>query len=230
MHIGLIPDGNRRWAKENNKTKKEGHEVGAKKIIDFIRWCWEKEEIDEVSIYILSYDNIKKRDKEELESLYTIFESFIDNLFDEFKGKYLISIAGEIKTLLNELKLKNIELYQLHKKSIEKAKKIIKEMNKYNTDKKLNLLIGYKSQKEIVNAARKFDKGNIEDFKNHLYVKRDVDLIIRYGKETRLSDFLLFQSAYAEIFFINKYWPESSRDDFERILAEFKKKERRFGK
>ncbi len=230
MHIGLIPDGNRRWAKENNKTKREGHEVGAKKIVDFIRWCWEKEEIEEVSIYVLSYDNIKKRDKEELEALYSIFESLMDNLFEEFRGKYFISIAGETQALLDELKSKNTELYQAHKKSIEKAKKIIKEMNKHTSNKKLNLLIGYKSQKEIVNAAKKFDNGDIEDFKNHLYVKRDVDLVIRYGKETRLSDFLLFQSAYAEIFFINKYWPDASRDDFERILEEFKAKERRFGK
>ncbi len=226
MHVALIPDGNRRWAQERGLSVTAGHKEGAKRIIDFIRWCSEIDEINEVSIFLLSSENIAKRKKEELQGLIKIAQEMIPKIYKDLNSTYDIHLHYK-----KEILLKREDIKEIVQKTIEKLEKYFKKYSKRDTKKKkLHLLLGYGGRKEIVYAAKRFKDGDEEDFKKYLWVQNDVDILIRTGKETRISNFLLFQIAYAEIFFVDKFWPEITKDDFLKIIEEFKQKERRFGK
>ncbi len=219
MHLAVIPDGNRRWAKEKGLSKKEGHSKGVKKIFMTIDWFLKKDELKELSIFLLSTENFKKRDKDEINYLEHLGMQMLNVLQEKYKGKLKINVAGKIEDLKEELswKIKEVEV------SLQQGKQF-------------NILLNYGGRLEIVNAAKNIplqeniDEIDEDKFKKYLWVKSDVDLVIRTGKETRISNFLLYQIAYAEIFFLDIYWPDITADILENVLNKFKKKNRRFGR
>ena len=209
MHIGLIPDGNRRWAKHQGLDKIEGHKEGAKRIKEFLVWC-KNIEVEEISVFILSSENIKNRGRDEIEGLKRILLKAIDEYRDLLE-EYDIHFVGEYSLLGKQIEEKIRDLMN-ESESISKKRM------------RVNFLVGYGGRWEIEQAHK--NKGEIKD---NLYIKRDLDLIIRTGKEKRISNFLLYQAAYAEIYFCDKFWPAFDKQDFDNILHWFNKRERRFG-
>ncbi|MCS7134807.1 MAG: polyprenyl diphosphate synthase, partial [Candidatus Pacearchaeota archaeon] len=216
-HLGVILDGNRRWAKKRNLPPWEGHRAGAKKLQEFLEWCLEVG-IPTVSIYALSTENLK-RPKKELREIFKIFEEYIDGLIDKRKNfsileKYEVKIrfVGELNSLPRPL------LRAMHK-VMEKTAKYQKRI--------LNFLVAYGGKSELVNAFKKvavevIKKGKIEirekDIERNLYVPTPLDLIIRTGGYQRLSNFLLWQASYAEIYVTKTLWPDFSKKEFMKIL------------
>jgi len=207
-HIGLIPDGNRRWARERGLKPWEGQKKGAEKEELFIEWCLDHEDIDEITTYGLSEENFKRPAKE-LEELYELFE-------DEF-----IKLINKEKVHTHRVKINIIctNSKPIPKKLIKLFDRLRKETKSYE-DKVLNLLIGYTGQAEILGAVshplnrlKNLLFGLTErDLKSSLKVKRPCDFIIRTGEESEereaRSGFLLWQSAYAEYYHINKFFPD----------------------
>lgn len=214
MHLAMIPDGNRRWAKEKGLPKIKGHEEGAKKIFMVVDWFINRDDINELSIFLLSTENFKKREKKEIAHLEMLGIKVLKELKKKYKGKLNLNVGGKIEEVRPELR-----------KAIKDAERELEE------GKQLNLLLNYGGRTEIINAI-KMMKGEIDEvrFKEYLWVKSDVDLVIRTGKETRISNFLLYQIAYAEIFFLDIYWPEITIQILENVIDVFKRKERRFGR
>ena len=228
-HIGMIPDGNRRWAKARGLEPWEGHEKGAEKGELFIEWCIDHKEISEVTVYGLSEENFK-RPAEELEKLYTLYEDELTKLIDKekiHKNRVRINIIStnpkpfpkNLTRLLNRIRTET-EGYE---------------------NKVLNMLIGYTGQSEILSAVSS-PLNRVKnllfgltpgDMINGLKVKTPCDFIIRTGEESEereaRSGFLLWQSAYAEYYHINKYFPDVTKEDFDQAWAYFKSTRRRRG-
>ncbi len=220
-HICIILDGNRRYAKKYGIPKFKGHEKGYNKIKDVLKWCVELG-IKEVTLYCLSTENFK-RSKEEVDYLFNLFRSRIGD-FKKDKAihgnKVKISFVGRLSAFPKDMQ-----------KSMQEVMEATKDYNNY----RLNLALAYVSRSEIVDAVKKIISKNIKDINEeviaeNLYVPDDVDILIRPGGEKRLSNFLLWQNSYAEIFFIDKLWPEFEKEDLIRIIDEFNQRERRFGK
>jgi len=228
-HIGLIPDGNRRWAKERGLEPWEGHREGAKKGELFIEWCIYHKEISEMSVYGLSEENFK-RPALELGKLYELYEDELTELINKekiHKDRVRINIVyTDAKSIPENL----IRLF----------KRIRTETKDYE-NKVLNMLIGYTWQSEILNAVSSplnrvknlfFGLGQA-DLKKGLKVKTPCDFIIRTGEESEereaRSGFLLWQAAYAEYYHINKYFPEVTEEDFNTAWDYFRSTRRRKG-
>ncbi len=228
-HIGLIPDGNRRWAKERGLELWEGHSEGAVKIELFIEWCIDHEDISEVTIYGLSEENFK-RSAEELEKLYNLYEDEFTKLIDKekiHKNRVRINI---ISTNVRPIPKNLIRLFN----------RIRTETKDYN-NKVLNMLIGYTGQSEVLKAVSSplnrlknllFGLSE-QDLKNSLKVKTPCDFILRTGTEEKereaRSGFLLWQSAYAEYYHINKFFPDVTKEDFNKAWDYFMNTKRRKG-
>lgn len=231
-HVGLILDGNRRYAKEmgfDDVTK--GHKAGAKKLDDVLNWCAELD-IKIVTIWVLSTDNIH-RDKKELEGLLSVIKEKLMDLTDNpvvKKNGFRIKALGNIEVLPDELK-----------EVIKKAEDSTKSHNKHI----LNIAVGYGGREEIVDAIKKAikektfstpkelaDSITADDITSHLYTNGipDPDLIIRTSGEIRLSGFLLWQSAYSEFYFCDALWPAFRRIDFLRAIRSYQQRNRRFGR
>ena len=219
-HIAIILDGNRRWAKKVGLPKLKGHEKGFNKIREVLDWCVELG-IKEITLYCFSTENFK-RDKEEVDYLFNLFRKKIKD-FEENKTihdkKVKISVIGKISMFPEDM---------------QKAMKEIMEKTKDYGNYKLNLALAYGGKAEIVDAFNKIISKGIKEIdentiKENLYLTDDVDLMIRPGGEKRISNFLLWQNSYAELFFIDKFWPEFTKQDLIQIIQEFKKRERRFG-
>ena len=215
-HISFIMDGNGRWGKKRNKSRNYGHLKGVEVIRKIIRGSL-KLQIPIVSFYVFSSENWK-RPKREINFLFNLIESYfskeIQNVIDQ---GIKIRILGEKKTLPKKINksLKNVELLT------KKNKKII-----------VNLAINYGSKNEILNSFKKIKKKvNIKSFEKNLYTQNmpDPDILIRTGGQKRLSNFMLWQLAYSELFFLNKLWPDFKLKDLSRILRIFKKRKRNFG-
>jgi len=223
-HIGLIPDGNRRWARKRGLNIFEGHKIGAKKIEEFIKWCIELG-IKKVSVYILSIENFKKRDKKEINNLLNLIQEYLKKWekgeFWEFISKHKI----QIRILGNYVELPK-SLVRLFFGIMKKTKKFNKHV--------VNLLVCYSGIYEILQAVKKIVKNRVKIsekmLKNYLLVKDDVDLIIRTGGFSRLSNFLPLQSTYAEIYVTKKLWPEFTKKDLIKAINWFSRIERKFGK
>ncbi|MCK4527774.1 di-trans,poly-cis-decaprenylcistransferase [candidate division WOR-3 bacterium] len=223
-HIGIIVDGNRRWAKKEDLEPFKGHKKGFSLIKDIATWCFESK-IKFVTFYIFSTENWK-RTKEETE--YLIREMIKKNLFEKdllyfHKRNIKLVVSGRRENLPESLN-----------KTIEKALKLTER----NTGGVLNFCLNYGGRVEIVDAVKKIINKNIpeeeiceEIISNNLYHPEipDPDLIIRTS-EKRLSNFLLWQSAYSELYFIDKYWPDITREDINKALDEHQKRKRRYGK
>ena len=215
-HIAFIMDGNGRWGKKRNKSRNYGHLKGVEVIRKIIRGSL-KLQIPIVSFYVFSSENWK-RPKREINFLFNLIESYFSKEIQNVINQGIkIRILGEKKTLPKKINksLKNVELLT------KKNKKII-----------VNLAINYGSKNEILNSFKKIKKKvNIKSFEKNLYTQNmpDPDILIRTGGQKRLSNFMLWQLAYSELFFLNKLWPDFKLKDLSRILRIFKKRKRNFG-
>ncbi|MCD6476652.1 MAG: di-trans,poly-cis-decaprenylcistransferase [Candidatus Aenigmarchaeota archaeon] len=229
-HIGVIMDGNRRLAKRLMKNPWKGHEYGANKVKDFLKWCHELG-IKCITLYAFSIQNFN-RPKREFNYLMKLFErEFLDicnKNHEAHKYKVRIKALGRINLLPKKVQM-----------AIKKAEQATKNYNKFL----LNFAIAYGGQEEIVDAIKKIalkvKKGLIKPASiNESLVKKSLytngqpypDLIIRTGGEKRVSNFMLWQGAYSELYFIDKMWPEITKRDFMKAIKDFEKRQRRFGK
>lgn len=231
-HVGLILDGNRRYAREmgyNDITK--GHWEGAKKLDDVLNWCAEFD-IKVVTIWVLSTDNTQ-RDKKEVDGLLRVIKDKLNDLIKNpviRNNHFRIRALGNIDSLPQELR-----------DIIKKAEVSTRDYERHF----LNIAIGYGGREEIVDAVKRFIRGGgfssvnevaesitPEDITRHLYTNGipDPDLIIRTSGEVRLSGFLLWQSAYSEFYFCDALWPVFRRIDFLRAIRSYQHRNRRFGR
>lgn len=231
-HIAVIMDGNRRFAKRLLKYPWEGHRFGILKARELLEWACKKG-IKYVTAYVLSLENIYSRPKKELKMILRFLEQELDEIVKN--TKHVVHRFS--------VNVKFIGRIWLMPKILQEKMKKVEEITKKYTSYYLNIAIAYGGRQEIVDAIKKIVKLtlnkqlsltqiNEEVVKKYLYTNTqpDPDLIIRSGGEKRLSNFLTFQSAYTELIFIDKMWPELTIKDFEHALKEFEKRERRFGK
>ncbi len=221
-HLAIIMDGNGRWAKNRELNRSEGHLEGSNTLIDIAEYCFEKG-IKNLSVFAFSTENFK-RNKEEVD--------------------YLMNLAMKLlNKKLNRLKKQNIKVLFSGRKeglpnNLIKAIKKCEEETKDNDSGILNICFNYGGRSEIVDAVKNImdkniDKDSINEdtFKNYLYNDLpDIDLLIRTSGEYRISNFMLYQMAYSELLFVDKYWPDFKNDDIDNAIKEFNTRERRFGK
>ena len=225
-HVGIIMDGNRRWAKLNGLKSTEGHKKGAtnvKNIIKIAITC----NIKYLTLFAFSSENWK-RTNEEIRDLISLLRFFLKRQVNELlKNDICLKVLGDIS---------------LFPKDIIKDLNKLSEASKENRTLNLIIAINYGSRQEITSSVKKIayeialKKITINDINekiisDNLYTKDipDPDLIIRTGGDCRLSNFLLWQSAYSELIFVKKYWPEFDKYDFLSAINEFNQRERRFG-
>jgi undecaprenyl diphosphate synthase len=218
-HVAVIMDGNGRWGIKKKNSRNFGHREGLKTVESVIEETI-KQKISFLTLYTFSTENWKRPKKEKL-FLFSLLENFLLKKIESLvKNKIKIKIIGNKKKF--SIKLQKI--------LIESEKKTSK-----NKRLQINLALNYGSKEEILNAVKKCLKNkkkitekNIEE---NLYTKKipDPDLLIRTGNTQRLSNFLLWQSAYAEIFFEKKLWPDFKKNDYKKILNKFKLLKRNFG-
>ena len=230
-HIAVILDGNRRWALEHSLNPWMGHKQGAEKVEELLDWCLEMG-VKSVTLYAFSTENFRRSPKE-VEEIMRIAEEKLRKLLTDKRIHE------------NNVKVKIIGRKNLLPKSLRKLADEVEESTKNYNKHFLNVALAYGGRAEIVDAARKIaervEKGEIgskqineELFEKFLYTahlpKQDPDLIIRTSGEERLSGFLLWQSAYSELCFLDIYWPEFRKIDLLRAIRTFQKRKRRFGK
>lgn len=232
-HVGVILDGNRRWAKANQvdnhdigvSNSSRGHRAGAEKIIEFLGWC-EEADVRVVTLWLLSTDNFK-RSEEELDALLQIIGETVDAL--AATKRWNIKAVGALDLLPDWLATKLSDLKPFRSDGVE-----------------VNVAISYGGRREIVDAVKSYLAASAEDGKNlndaaialdadeiskYLYTagQPDPELIIRTSGEQRLGGFLLWQSALSEYYFCEAYWPDFRRVDFFRALRAYSLRHRRFG-
>jgi tritrans,polycis-undecaprenyl-diphosphate synthase [geranylgeranyl-diphosphate specific] len=228
-HIGIILDGNRRFAKKLMLKPWMGHEWGAKKFWTFLNWCKELG-IEEVTAYTFSVQNFN-RPREEFNYLMDLFvKEFTDIKKDGFKK---FNDAG--------VRIVFIGRTWMFPKHVQDMMAEIMDATKQNTKYRVNFAMAYGGREEVIDAVKKLgedikagkvdvEKLNEEVFGKYLYMNSDPELIIRTGGEKRTSNFLPWQGIYSEWFFLEKTWPELEKDDFLAVLEEYQQRERRFGR
>lgn len=227
-HVGVILDGNRRWAKAVGAGPAQGHRRGAGKIIEFLTWA-EEAGIEVVTLWMLSTDNLK-RSSSELGDLMAIICDAVENL--AASGRWRLRVVGARNLLPDPVRAR-----------LDRAEATCAG----TSGLQVNVAIGYGGREEIVDAVREIlregaNRGltleevgrelSLADITAHLYTKGqpDPDLVIRTSGEQRLSGFLLWQSAHSEFYFCEAYWPDFRRVDFLRALRDFAQRERRMGR
>ena len=218
-HVAIIMDGNGRWGLKHKNSRNAGHKAGLKTVEKIIEETI-KQKIKFLTLYAFSTENWK-RPKKEINYLFNLLESFLINKIDDLKKKNIkLKILG----------VKNFSK-DLNKLLISAEKKTFR-----NTKLQINLAINYGSKFELINAfkdlSKNRDKINEKNLIKYLQTKdiQDPDLLIRTGNTKRLSNFLLWQLAYSEIFFEKKLWPDFKTNDYIKIIKEFKLLKRNFGK
>ena len=218
-HVAIIMDGNGRWGLKYRNSRNVGHKEGLKTVETIIKSSI-KNKIKFLTLYAFSTENWK-RPKEEINYLFNLLENFLTNKLDDIhKQNIRIKILGykKFSKKLNSL------LNFAEKKTIK------------NSKLQINLALNYGSKLEIINAFKKIKiskiKINEKNLEKHLQTKNipDPDILIRTGNTKRLSNFLLWQLAYSEIFFEKKLWPAFNEKDYNRIIKEYKSIKRNFGK
>ncbi len=226
-HVAIIMDGNGRWAKDKGLPREFGHQNGVNSVKSIVQEAY-KSGIEYLTLYAFSIENWD-RPSDEVSSLMSLLVSTLRDEFDEIFDKDIkLNAVGEIDSLPKEV--------------VSELDFII---NKTKNNRKMNLTLAlsYGGKQEIFNAVKMIAdkvKNNLIELNNfddsiinsHLYTKNlpDVDLLIRTSGEQRISNFLLWQIAYAELYFTDVYWPDFSKDDFNLALENYKSRERRFGK
>ncbi|WP_433676860.1 isoprenyl transferase [Microbacterium gorillae] len=228
-HVAMMIDGNRRWARQLGfPSPAHGHRAGAVKMQEFLRWC-DDLGISVVSLYLLSADNLRKRDSQELDELIQIIAELADALSRE--AGWRVQIVGRLELLPETLRVALTE---------------VAERTANNVGMHVNLAVGYGGRNEIVDAVRKIIEkhdargASMEELAanltpemlgEHLYTggQPDPDLVIRTSGEQRLSDFLLWQSAHSEFYFVEALGPDLREVDFLRAIRDYGDRDRRFG-
>ncbi|MBT3304220.1 di-trans,poly-cis-decaprenylcistransferase [Candidatus Woesearchaeota archaeon] len=220
LHVAFVLDGNRRWAVENQLPKLMGHHHGAKTLKKSIKWCVELG-IKDITVYGFSTENFK-RSEEETKSLFNIMKKYFSELLT----------SKEIHD--NEIQVRFIGKLDLFPEDLQKVMKEVEAKTKDYTKHSFNLCVAYGGHEEIVQAANKAialgKPITEEEFANLLYLNKQPDLVIRTGGAMRTSNFLPWQSAYSEWFFIKEHWPAFSKERLVELIAEFKERKRNFGK
>ena len=215
-HVAFIMDGNGRWGEKKNKGRNFGHLKGVDTVKKIVKKSL-KLKIPIVTFFVFSSENWK-RPKSEIKYLFKLIKNYFDKEIDYLINQGIrINILGENKNLSSDIKL-------TLKKTVNLTKK-----NKKIT---VNLAINYGSKSEIVNTVKKIkNKITIKNIEKNLYTKNmpDPNILIRTGGHSRLSNFLLWQLAYSEIFFLKKLWPDFKPIDLTRIIKKYKNIKRNFG-
>ena len=215
-HIAFIMDGNGRWGKKNNRGRNFGHLKGVETVKKIVKSSI-KLQVPIITFYVFSSENWK-RPKNEIHYLFKLIKTYFTKEIQSLKDQGIrINIFGEINKLPKEVNL-------VLKKTIKTTKK-----NKKIT---VNLAINYGAKYEILNSLKKIKrKININSIEKNLYTKNlpHPDILIRTGGYQRLSNFMLWQLAYTELFFLKKLWPDFSSKDLEQIIIRYKKIKRNFG-
>lgn len=225
-HIGIIMDGNRRWATAQGKKAGFGHKAGAKTLEDIVRYA-NKIGLKYITVYAFSTENWK-RAEEEINGLMILFKTYLDDYSKRADTENIkVNILGDI-TAFNE--------------DLQKSMKKCMERTKDNTGVVFSIALNYGGRKELVRAMQnialeaKEGKIDIEDINeqvisNHLYTKGipDPDLIIRTSNELRLSGFLMWQSVYSELYFVDINWPDFNEEQLDKAILEYQRRNRRFG-
>jgi undecaprenyl diphosphate synthase len=218
-HVAIIMDGNGRWALQRRKSRNYGHQCGLKAIEKIVDYSIKKK-ISYLTLFTFSSENWK-RPKKEVNFLFKLLENY-------FKKNLL-------KVIRNGVKLKIIGDKSMLSSNLRKIIKLAENKTRKNKKISVQLALNYGSKQEIINSMKivnkKKQKITIKNFEKNLYTSDfpDPEILIRTGGQRRLSNFLLWQIAYTEIFFVKKMWPDFSNNDFQKILNKFKKIKRNFG-
>jgi undecaprenyl diphosphate synthase len=218
-HVAIIMDGNGRWGLKHKNSRNEGHKAGLKTIEKIIKETI-NQKINHLTLFVFSTENWNRPKKE---------INYLFNLLDNFLSKKIVDLHNK------NIKLKVIGTKNFSKKLNKLLEQSEKKTEK-NTNLQINLALNYGSKFEILNALKKLKKNNAKinekNFKKYLQTKNipDPDILIRTGNTKRLSNFLLWQLAYSEIFFEKKLWPDFNEKDYIQIIKKFKKIKRNFGK
>ncbi|WP_435162296.1 polyprenyl diphosphate synthase [Candidatus Pelagibacter bacterium nBUS_25] len=217
-HVAIIMDGNGRWGLKHKSSRNEGHKAGLKTVEKIIKE-FVKQKIKHLTLYVFSTENWS-RPKQEINYLLSLLENFLTSK-------------------INDLDKQNIKLNIIGKKNFSKKLNKLLNFSEKKTSKnsilQINLALNYGSKTEIINAFKKISKNkdriNEDNLAKYLQTKNtpDPEILIRTGNTQRLSNFLLWQLAYTEIFFEKKLWPDFSEKDYLRIIKKFKKIKRNFG-
>ena len=218
-HVAIIMDGNGRWGLKNNNSRNAGHKAGLKTVEKIIKASI-KNKIKHLTLYAFSTENWK-RPKKEINFLFNLLENFLKNRIEELhKQNIKFKVLGSKKFSPKLNKLLNFSEKKTYK----------------NTKLQINLALNYGSKSELIAAFKKIKKNKSviseKSLTRNLQTKNipDPDLLIRTGNTKRLSNFLLWQLAYSEIFFEKKLWPAFTENDYNRIIKEYRKIKRNFGK
>lgn len=226
-HIGIIMDGNRRFSKRLMMKPWKGHEWGAKKVQKLMEWCREFG-VKELTLYTFSVQNFN-RPEDEFNHLMKLFKENFDKLKDDSR----IEEYG--------IRINVIGRLWMFPEDVQERLNAIMEATKDNTGYTINFAMAYGGQEEIIDATKKIaeavkdgrlaiDDINKELFSDNLYNGDEPEIVIRTGGERRSSNFLSFQTAYSEWFYLEKMWPEFEKEDFVEVLESYSDRQRRFGK
>lgn len=217
-HIAIIMDGNGRWAETQGKNRTYGHEKGSEIVRSITTYCAHHPEVDRLTLYAFSTENWK-RPKLEVEFLMKLLQKYLKKELPTYlEGNIRFQPIGDLSSF---------------SASLQKTIAELKEATQHCTGLIQSLALNYGGRDEIIRAAAALQAAqtpiSLELISQTLDCATDVDLLIRTGGDHRLSNFLLWQTAYAELFFTNTLWPEFTPDELEKIIQKFKKVERRFG-
>ena len=218
-HVAIIMDGNGRWGIKHKDSRNSGHRAGLSVVEAIIEECI-NEKIKYLTLYTFSTENWK-RPKKEVNFLFNLLETFLTKKIDSLiKKKIRLNFIGELNKLPHNLK---------------KLIKISEKKTSKNTIIQVNIALNYGSKNELIKSVKLINKKNItvneKNINNNLFTKNipDPSILIRTGNTHRLSNFMLWQMAYTEIFFEKKLWPDFNKKDFKKILTKFKSIKRNFG-
>jgi len=224
QHIGIIMDGNRRWAAKRGLTVNQGHEAGAKNLEKIVDHCLDLG-VKTLTVYTLSTENWRKRAKEEVKGIFNLLVRIVREKKEEYARKGIkVAILGDFQAF--------------PRKVVQAVKEILAIVKKHERIK-VNLALNYGGRDEILRAVKKIIAAGIppkklteETFSKFLYTngEPDPDLIIRTGGELRLSNFLLWQMSYSELYFTDILWPDFGPKELDKAVAEYQQRQRRFGK
>jgi undecaprenyl diphosphate synthase len=218
-HVAIIMDGNGRWGIKNKNSRNAGHKAGLNSVESIIDECI-KIKIRYLTLYTFSTENWK-RPKKEINFLFNLLENFLRNKIGNLvKKKIKVKFIGEINNLPKKLK---------------KLIKISEKKTSKNVILQINIALNYGSKNELIKAIKLINKNDLKinesNIQKNLFTNNipDPEILIRTGDTKRLSNFLLWQIAYSEIFFVKKLWPDFNKKDFKKIIIKFKKIKRNFG-
>ena len=218
-HVAIIMDGNGRWGLKYRNSRNIGHKEGLKTVEKIIKSSIKKK-IKFLTLYAFSTENWK-RPKKEINYLFDLLENFLTNRLDDIhKQNIRIKILG----------------YKKFSKKLNKLLSFAEKKTIKNSKLQINLALNYGSKLELINAFKKIDRNKVKinekNLEKHLQTKNipDPDILIRTGNTKRLSNFLLWQLAYSEIFFEKKLWPAFTEKDYIKIIKEYKNIKRNFGR